>query len=1137
MAPSVYSIPPFKDFLSCLIDALFEGHLAGGIDLRAQPHLWANITILLPNRRLIHRFQEVLQKKAGGPVVFLPRLFPIGEVQLEDFADLLPLRAKTDQVICDSVDELPVLSARERLIALASLVQRWSLCCSEALDLGESLTSLPPTSPAHAVLLSKELLQLMDEMEERTIDWERLQEIVPDHHAVYWSKTLAFLKIAQMAWPSYLQERNRQDPLKRRRMALRQLASELERNHFALPIIAAGSTGSLPALAELLKVIAHLPKGAVILPGLDQELDEAGWEALGICMKGQDGKDIPFQNRKSVSSSEEEGFCDPAHPQYGLKCLLNRIGIKRDAVRSLPLSPFIPHDASSLTMRERMRFVSNALRPAKTTDQWHQQGELSKDAFLSIKALRKAFRNVAVVAAQDEQEEARAAALAAREGIAHGKRVLLVTPDPNLARSIAIEMQRWNVQVDTSAGTILVSTPLGIISVLLAQFVSEPFDPILFLSFLKHPLLRLGLSEDVKEKALIFIETVLLRNTDFKPISTLYTELTKRMQKEPAPHFPFKAVLEAFASTLTSVHPTGTEEEQSLEEWSAAQTLLTALQEAFLPFNSLDQESLTPEYPLSTIARTHRVVLLNLLHREDKQPSYTQDQDLDSAAGSFVATQEKQEESGEEIGEAFDLFFSEIEELPPELLPLSLNAWPSLLRVLLCEISVRPFQPREPRFHILGPLEAQLQHPDLLILSGLNEGVWPKNPEQNSWLNRSMRAELGLDPPERRLGLGAHDFWQAMGVQNLVLTHALRRADAPSLPARWLQRFFALLPPSVTAQMKEEGNRFCRWAQSIDFPEEGSRPERAGEKSSTLKFAPARPCPRPPLSARPVALSITQIETLLRDPYAFYAKHILNLKPQRALNAGPHPGDYGRMVPMILAEFLANWKMPLSQKGSKTLLETGLKQLDCFRFFPDKSVFWKARFSRSAPWVLEHLTHPDRAQRCNTLTQETGRLIYTLPVDADSESPFPHCFTLTGPIDRIDIFSDGSIEILAYKTRTPPSEDQILNLQDVQLALGALLYQKGGLIKCPPHGPVRALTYLYLKGDSEGGMCISCQKSPQEMQELVDAAERMFLNLIRWYQKPENGYLSHAGETFLSQAQANGPYDGLARTAEWSLMN
>jgi len=42
-------------------------------------------------------------------------------------------------------------------------------------------------------------------------------------------------------------------------------------------VIAAGSTGSMPATAKLLATIAHLRHGAVVLPGLDTDLDaEAG---------------------------------------------------------------------------------------------------------------------------------------------------------------------------------------------------------------------------------------------------------------------------------------------------------------------------------------------------------------------------------------------------------------------------------------------------------------------------------------------------------------------------------------------------------------------------------------------------------------------------------------------------------------------------------------------------------------------------------------------------------------------------------------------------------------------------------------------------------------------------------------------
>ena len=84
---------------------------------------------------------------------------------------------------------------------------------------------------------------------------------------------------------------------------------------------------------------------------------------------------------------------------------------------------------------------------------------------------------------------------------------------------------------------------------------------------------------------------------------------------------------------------------------------------------------------------------------------------------------------------------------------------------------------RDVRVHIYGPLEARLQSADLLMLGGLNEATWPPETRSDPWLSRPMRRDLGLDPPERRIGLSAHDFAQSLGAPEIVLTRAAKLAN------------------------------------------------------------------------------------------------------------------------------------------------------------------------------------------------------------------------------------------------------------------------------------------------------------------------------------------------------------------------
>ena len=162
-------------------------------------------------------------------------------------------------------------------------------------------------------------------------------------------------------------------------------------------MIAAGSTGSIPATAELLKVIAGLPNGAVVLPGLDQMLDEEGWAAIGdpLSEKAVDG-----------------------HPQFGMKHLIATIGILRQDVMPLVLAP--------RAIRVRSKLASEALRPAETTEHW----AAFKTSEAAPRAFRAALAGIDLIEARHEQEEALAIAIAIREALENSAAsIAVVTPD------------------------------------------------------------------------------------------------------------------------------------------------------------------------------------------------------------------------------------------------------------------------------------------------------------------------------------------------------------------------------------------------------------------------------------------------------------------------------------------------------------------------------------------------------------------------------------------------------------------------------------------------------------------------------------------------------------------------------------
>src|SRR5690606_18249953 len=117
-----------------------------------------------------------------------------------------------------------------------------------------------------------------------------------------------------------------------------------------------------------------------------------------------------------------------------------------------------------------------------------------------------------------------------------------------------------------------------------------------------------------------------------------------------------------------------------------------------------------------------------------------------------------------------------------------LAEWPDMIAALIAGETVKPSVAGDSRVAIWGALEARLQTVDTLVLGGLNEGSWPRKAEPDRFMSRFMKANLELEPPERRTGQAAHDFVMAMGAPKVVLTRAARAGDAPAIASRWLQR-------------------------------------------------------------------------------------------------------------------------------------------------------------------------------------------------------------------------------------------------------------------------------------------------------------------------------------------------------------
>src|SRR6202790_4426439 len=265
----VFSVPASAPFLRTVIAALVDGRLVDGFEARAAPARLAQATLYLPTRRAGRLAREIFLDELKTDAVVLPRIVALGDIDEDELAfaeEAEPYGGAAP------LDIPPKLAELDRRLTLARLVAAWAKRpVSAPLVVGGAASTLA---------LAGDLARLMDDMVTRGVSWEALDGLVPDQLDKYWQHSLEFLQIARQAWPAHLREIEKIEPAARRDLLIEAEAKRLTAHHDG-PVIAAGSTGSMPATARFLHVIAKLPQGAVVLPGLDTDLDDDAWQMIG----------------------------------------------------------------------------------------------------------------------------------------------------------------------------------------------------------------------------------------------------------------------------------------------------------------------------------------------------------------------------------------------------------------------------------------------------------------------------------------------------------------------------------------------------------------------------------------------------------------------------------------------------------------------------------------------------------------------------------------------------------------------------------------------------------------------------------------------------------------------------------------
>ncbi len=985
----VFTIPAGVPF----VDTLAAGLLArSGSD----PLALSAMRILVPTRRAVRALRDAFLRQAEGRPMLLPRISPLGDIDpdpLEIEAEALPGLAPTAELP-------PAISGSRRRMLLARLI----------LARGE-----PALGPAQALGLADDLARLIDQVHTERLGFDRLAELVPEALARHWQQTVDFLTIVSEAWPAILAERGVIDPADRRNRILALQADLWRTQPPEIPVIAAGSTGSIPATADLLAVVAGLPAGAVVLPGLDRDLDDESWDAL-----------------------------EDSHPQAGLKRLLQIMDRDRRAVPDWPGSPV---GNPRPTLPRRRRLIGELMRPAATTDAWRRlAGTLGPQATEGLRRLD----------CPTPREEAQAIALILRQAVEDQESTAaLVTADRNLARRVVAEMRRWNIAINDSGGSPLADTAAGAFLRLAAELAHRRVGPVALLALLKHPLAAGGMAPPVFRQRVRLLERTVLRG--------------------PAPGPGWLSLRHAIDGPAARF--------DDAADRPALADLLDRVGAMVAPFLS-NVDNADPQAARSLLDAHLRFA--EALAATDDAPGASRlwSQDDGEAAARFV-------------NDSLDA----VEDLPP----IRGGDYAALFGTLMTGQVVRPRFGEHPRLSIWGPLEARLQSADLLILGGLNEGTWPRDTDIDPWMSRPMRRAFGLPDAERRIGLAAHDFAQALAAPAVWLTRSNRVGGSPSVPSRWLLRLDAVLKGADLTALDSDVRP--EWVRLLDAPEQ-VRPINP-------------PQPRPPVAARPRRLSVTAIEHWRQDPYSVYASHILRLKRLEPLAAEPGAPERGQIIHAALADFLR--PPPAPGDALAGLLAFGDAEFARWMDYPAVARFWRPRFDRIARWFVDRLEADRTAGRLPVAVETTGRVTLAGPAGP---------FELHGRADRIDRTADGGLILIDYKTGSTPGPKDVTEGRAPQLPLEGVLLTDGGMGEAID-GPLTGMEYWPLSGGDPAGAVRDVAGNTDPVQ-LASYARSRLEALIARFDDPTTPYLSYPLGIPTQRAGQPGPFDHLARVREWA---
>ena len=982
----VFNMPSGMPFLASLAKGL-KAEL--GDDL-------SKALILLPTRRAVRGLTDIFiedAKRDGVGVVRLPRLNTLADIdpneppfEPSDIAGLVP----------QSIDGV------QRRFEMARVIEQFYLRTSDL-----------PLDAAAALSLADPLLTILDDAAAEETPISKLAELkdIQAFAAQHFQYQAELYKIIQTYWPARLKELDAIEPKARQVRVLDMLTRQWTQTPPDYPIIIAGSTGTLSATASLMACVSRLPRGLIILPGLNQTTQKV-WDEI----KDQ-------------------------HPLNALRNLIQTIGIERGNVQTWP---YVQETSAtqSRDLKSRRSLLAESLVPVDNTSDWLTRIATLRENAQSGDPFITAMEGLSLLEAENDEDEALAIALVIRETLeTPDHTAALVTPDQALARRVKARLRRWTVDVDLSQGQPLEETPLGGFLTAIVDLLQDPFSPVALAVLCNHPLTCLG-----QEKGAV--------RQDWRA-------LEKR-------HF-------------RGVRPS--------EDTVKKHELMNGLYAALAPLFDLGGMASSENW-----AQALWAVAMTLSEREEASLW--------------------QSEGGEEAQSVLQSMIDYGHNLP-DISPRGLSR---LLAVLMRGKVVRPPFGTHPRLSILGPLEARMLEADVIIMGGLNEGIWPATPKIEPFLSRNMRRAVGLSLPEKRFGLSAHDFAELAANPTVIMTRSKRSGGSPMVASRWLWRLMTLLEGALGAEESEallgRNNHYLKLAQQLDRYD--------GD------LAPATPPePRPPIEDRWAfrkgrSVSITQVKTWIRDPYSIFARHSLGLRPLNPLDAPMGPGDFGTAIHDGLEQFLLEHKEAGADQSLETLTQF-LKQAFEIKGYADFEIAKeRSRFEAISENFLAWLK----------TRRDEGFDVYKIESEAAFKIDEVN-FTLTGKADLIERRPD-CYGVIDYKTGTPATADMVKAGFDPQLPLTAWLIEQGafdGVSK----GDTLEMGYVRIKGSNDdfAHTHLTAPKNRKGLSgaEYAGDAIDTLKKLIVSYDKDTTAYYS---QPRIQYTHDYGEFDDLARRSEWA---